>query len=137
MMHDETGRPGRGLIAGVIAGVVGIGCCVGPAVAALTGITSAAVAIDAANFLYAQWGWAFKLAGLASAVVAVAVAVRARRRSRTRSLGLLRYALIVALTGTLTYGILYGLTTWLGGLGDAEAVTARSRTSVSNGGHDR
>jgi hypothetical protein len=33
----------------------------------------------------------------------------------------LRYVLIVALTGTLTYGVLYWLTTWLGGLGDTAA----------------
>jgi hypothetical protein len=47
MNREETGRPSRGLFGGVIAGVVGIGCCVGPAVAALMGITSAAIAIDA------------------------------------------------------------------------------------------
>lgn len=56
MIHEETGRPRRGIVAGLIAGVVGIGCCVGPAVAALTGITSAAVAIDLANSLYSEWG---------------------------------------------------------------------------------
>ncbi len=118
MTDEEAGRSGRGLVAGVIAGAVGIGCCVGPAVAALTGITSAAVAIDTANSLYSEWGWAFKLAGLASGVAAIALAMRSRRRCATRRLGLLRYALIVAVTGTVTYGALYGVTTWLGVLGD-------------------
>jgi hypothetical protein len=130
MIRGETGRPSRGLFAGAIAGVVSIGCCVGPAVAALTGIASAAVAIDAANFLYSEWGWAFKVAGVASGLAAIGLAFRSRRRCRARPLGLFRYALIVTITGMATYGLLYGVTTWLGGLGDASAVTAKGRASA-------
>jgi ABC-type transport system involved in cytochrome c biogenesis permease subunit len=117
MIRQDSARL-RGVVAGLIAGVVGIGCCVGPAIAALTGITSAAVAIDTANSLYADWGWAFKLAGLTSGAVAVGLAFRGRRRCGSRRLGLLRYSLIVALTGLVTYVTLYSLTTWLGSLGD-------------------
>ena len=130
MIQEETGRPGRGFVAGLIAGVVGIGCCIGPAVAALTGIRSAAVAIDLANSLYSEWGWAFKLAGLASGTVAIGLTLRSRRGCRTRSLGFLRYALIVTVTGVATYGALYGLTTWLGGLGESYVASAQPRTST-------
>lgn len=119
MIHEETGRPGHGIVAGLIAGVVGIGCCVGPAVAALTGIMSAAVAIDLANSLYSEWGWAFKLAGLASGAMAIGLMLRSRRGCRTRSLGFFRYALIVTVTGVANYGALYGFTRWLGGLGES------------------
>lgn len=63
MIHQQAGSSPRGVVAGLIVGVVGIGCCVGRAVA-LTGITSAAVAMDVAHSLYSEWGWAFKLAGL-------------------------------------------------------------------------
>jgi hypothetical protein len=131
MINEETGKPGRGIVAGVIAGVVGLGCCVGPAVAALTGFTSAAVAIDLADSLYSEWGWAFKLAGLTSGAAAIGLTLRSRRGCRTRSLGLLRYALIVAVTGVATYGALYGLTTWLGGLGESSNVaSAQPRIST-------
>lgn len=125
MIREETPSTGRGIVAGMIAGVVGIGCCVGPAVAALTGVTSAAVAIDTANSLYSEWGWAFKLAGIISGTVAIGLSIRARRRCRGRPLGIARYALIVVVTGLATYGALYGLTTWLGGLGDEAAAASQ------------
>jgi hypothetical protein len=118
MIPPATEGRGRGVAAGLIAGIVGIGCCVGPAVAGLVGITSATVAIDTANTLYEEWGWAFKLAGLSSGAVAVGLAFRARRRCGSRRLGFIRYSLIVTVTGVLTYATLYGLTTWLGTLAD-------------------
>lgn len=131
MIHEKAGPSPRGVIAGLIAGVVGIGCCVGPAVAALTGITSAAVAIDAANSLYSDWGWVFKLAGLLAAAAAVGLALRARRRCGTRPLGIGRYALIVVVTGLVTYGGLYGLTTWLGDLGDQSTAVTEERRALA------
>jgi hypothetical protein len=104
----------RGLLAGLGAGVVAIGCCVGPTVAALFGVMSAAAAADLANNLYAQWGWAFKMAGIISGGAAFFLA---RRQARTcsagpRSLG--RFALVLAATGVATYFALYATTTWLG-----------------------
>lgn len=114
MIRAEADRQPRGVVAGLVAGIVGIGCCVGPVVAALTGFTSAAVAIDAANFLYSEWGWAFRIAGLIAAAIAIGLSVRARRRCRSRPLGIVRYGLIVGVTGLVTYGAFYGLTTWLG-----------------------
>lgn len=100
-------------MSGVAAGVVALGCCVGPTVAALVGITSAAVAVDVSTDLYGRWGWAFKLAGLLFGAAAVVVSARRRAACRAeprvwRTIG------IVALAGGVTYSLLYGTTTWLG-----------------------
>jgi hypothetical protein len=101
---------------GVAAGVVALGCCVGPAVAALVGVTSGAFALDLATDLYSQWGWAFKIAGAGVGLIAFA---RARSRMRACSTeggsGLKRFAAVVIVSGLATYGALYGVTTWLGG----------------------
>lgn len=140
MIHDKAGPSPRGVVAGLIAGVVGIGCCVGPAVAALTGITSAAVAIDVADSLYPEWRWAFKLAGLGLGGLAIGLTLRSRRRCGSRRLGLLRYSMIVAVTGLATYGAIYGLTTWLGDLAGDRVVASKqgaaSMPSVQVAGHD-
>ncbi|MBA2311698.1 MAG: hypothetical protein H0V97_02735 [Actinobacteria bacterium] len=50
--------------------------------AALLGLTSAAVATDLANTPYSEWGWAFKWAGISFAIGAVWLA---RRRARASS----------------------------------------------------
>ncbi len=108
----------RGFIAGLIAGTVGLGCCVGPATAALLGLSSGAYAVDLATNLYARWGWAFKLAG---AVLAGAAVFSARRKAAACSIQkprLGRFAAIVGLTGLVTYGLLYGVTTLLGAIPD-------------------
>lgn len=119
---EREGGHGRGIAAGLLAGVVGIGCCVGPAVAALVGVTSAAVAIDVANDLYSTWGWAFKILGGISAAGAILLA---RRRVRTCNIGgrtsLVRYSLVVIGVGLLTYASLYATTTWLGELSASAA----------------
>ncbi len=62
----QSARPTarRGTVLGIGLGVVGLGCCVGPAVAALLGITTATVAVDLATGLYEKWGWAFKFGRL-------------------------------------------------------------------------
>lgn len=104
----------RGVVAGLLAGVVALGCCVGPAVAALIGVTSAAVAIDVATDLYNEWGWAFKLAGLAFAGVAVGITVTQSRSCSTQKPRLRRFVAILGVSAIATYGVLYGATTWLG-----------------------
>lgn len=106
-------RDRAGILTGVIAGVIALSCCVGPAVAALVGITSAAIAVDVATDLYGTWGWAFKLAGVVFGVAAVALAVRRRRACGAkprpwRSVG------VVGLAGIVTYALLYVGTAWLG-----------------------
>lgn len=94
--------------------MIGLACCVGPAVAALLGITSATVAVDLATDLYSDWGWAFKLAGASFATGAIVLAVRRARACNTDGRGLLRFGAVVVVTALTTYGVLYAGTTWLG-----------------------
>jgi len=53
-------RPRRSALLGAIAGLIGIGCCVYPVALVLLGLSSAAAAIDLANVLFDEWGWAFR-----------------------------------------------------------------------------
>lgn len=102
---------------GVAGGVVGILCCVGPAVLALLGIVSAGTAFVWATDLYGNYAWWFRLAGLTAMTVLVWVALRRRhqcslagvRRIRWRLLGMVGVAVV-------TYVVLYTVTTWLGTL---------------------
>ncbi len=103
----------RAAFAGAGAGVVALGCCVGPAVGALLGLSSAAVAVDLATNLYSDWGWAFKIAGIMFAVAAVTVARRGSRQCQVKP-RLMRFTIIVVGTGLATYGALYATTTALG-----------------------
>ena len=73
----------RGVLGGIAAGLIAIGCCAGPTAAALLGIISASSAISLANNLYRHWDWAFLLAGT---LTAAAVMLTSRRRARSCSL---------------------------------------------------
>lgn len=110
-------RPRRWATLGVIAGLIGIGCCVYPVTLVLLGLSGAAVAVDLANFLFDEWGWAFRLAGAAFAVAALWIQ---RRRVRACPVdarpSLVRNALWIAATALVTYAVFYGVTTWLGSL---------------------
>lgn len=117
--------PRRGFVAGIGAGVLAIGCCVGPGVAALLGITSAAVAVNLATDLYENWGWAFKLAGSTLVAVAVWLGVRASLRCSSSKPQLLRFVAILLVTAVATYGGLYAGTSWLGSR--ASEATAQTR----------
>lgn len=98
----------RGIALGVLAGVLGLGCCVAPTAAALFGLTSAAAAVDIGNSLYGDWGWAFKGAAVAFAGAAVwiqrrrAVACAVDKRPDVR-----RLTLWLVVTGLGAYGLLY------------------------------
>lgn len=111
--HLPTTR--RGLVAGLGTGILAIGCCVGPTVAALLGVMSVATASDLANDLYGEWGWAFKAAGIAAGI---AILLQTRRRTRTCGVGggrpLARFALVLTTTAVASYFALYAVTTWLG-----------------------
>ncbi len=111
---EEYVRSGLTTRHGVLAGLVGIGCCAGPTVAALLGIISASSAVSLADNLYGHWEWAFLLAGTATAATVV---VTARRRARSCSLAPgrhRRFLLLVAVSALATYGTLYVITTALG-----------------------
>jgi hypothetical protein len=110
-------RPRRSALLGAIAGLTGIGCCVYPVALVLLGLSSAAAAVDLANVLFEEWGWAFKSAGAASALAALWIQ---RRRARACPVdarpSLLRNALWIVAIAVATYAVFYGLTTWLGSI---------------------
>lgn len=100
---------------GLLAGVTGLLCCVGPTLLALLGVVSAGTAFVWATDLYDGYAWWFRLGGLAVLTLLAVVALRRRNqcslrgaRRRWRPLAL---ALGVAVT---TYLLLYAVTTWLG-----------------------
>lgn len=102
---------------GVVGGLVGMLCCVGPTVLALLGVVGAGTAFVWATDLYDGYAWWFRLAGLAVVGALVWWALRRRgqcsvagvRRVRWRILGVLAVAVV-------TYAVLYAVTTWLGTL---------------------
>lgn len=104
----------RGIATGVLAGTIGLGCCVGPAAAALVGLSSATYAFDLATDLYDDWGWAFKLAGAGFAGAAVYSARRKALACSTEKPRMGRFVATVAVVGVGTYAALFGLTTYLG-----------------------
>jgi cytochrome c biogenesis protein CcdA len=102
---------------GLAGGLVGILSCVGPTVLALLGLVSAGTAFVWATDLYAGYAWWFRLGGLA--VLAGLVWLSLRRRNQCSVAGMRRWRwrlLAVLGIAVVTYGELYGLTTWLGTL---------------------
>lgn len=110
-------RAGRNAWLGGVAGAIGLGCCVYPVVLVSLGLSSASAAVDLGNHLYAEWGWAFKLAGVAFASFAL---LMQRRRARACAVDarprLARNATVLAVVAIATYATLYAATTWLGQL---------------------
>jgi hypothetical protein len=100
---------------GIVAGLTGILCCVGPTVLALLGVVSAGTAFVWATDLYDGYAWWFRGAGLLVLVVLVTWSLRRRgqcsltgaRRVWPRLVGTLVVAVV-------TYAAMYALTTWLG-----------------------
>ncbi|MFN2388517.1 MAG: hypothetical protein ABR575_02765 [Actinomycetota bacterium] len=88
--------------------------------AVLLGLMSATVAIDLATNLYAEWGWAFKLAAIGSAAAAIGVVRKRSRRCSTKP-DLLRFTAILSTTAIVTYGLLYAGTTTLAERASASA----------------
>lgn len=119
----------RGLVAGLGAGLLAMGCCAGPAVAALMGLVSAAVAVDVATELYGRWGWAFKLAGAGLGAAAVLLA---RRRTASCEAGSRRsagkFAAVLVASGVTTYAVVYAATTSLASLDRASSPRSRQAT---------
>lgn len=101
--------------AGMTGGVVGILCCVGPALLALLGIVSAGTAYAWATSLYDNYAWWFRLGGLA--VLTVVLWLLLRRRNQCTVAGVRRrqrQLLGVLAVAVGTYLALYAVTTWLG-----------------------
>ncbi len=119
--HQTNQKPSAGpqglpaVRIGVVAGITGLLCCVGPTVLALLGIVSAGTAFVWANDLYDNYSWLFRLVGLA--VLAGLVLWALRRRDQCTLGGIRRVwpRLVLALGIAVgTYLVLYAVTTWLG-----------------------
>ena len=88
-----------------------------PVALVLLGLSTAVAAIDLANILFEEWGWAFRSAGVAFASAALWAQ---RRRARAcavdarPSLG--RNTVWIMAVGVATYASFYTFTTWLGSL---------------------
>ncbi len=93
---------------GVLAGTIGLGCCVYPIVLALVGVSSATAAVDLGNSLYGTWGWAFKGAAVAFAGGALWIQHRrAKVCELDRRPDLKRIALWLVGSGLAAYALLY------------------------------
>lgn len=100
---------------GLIAGVTGLMCCVGPTVLALIGVVSAGTAFTWASDLYDGYAWLFRIGGLG--VLAGLLWWSLRRRDQCSTAGVRRSwpRLVLALgVAVATYVFLYAITTWLG-----------------------
>ncbi len=103
-----------GLKLGLVAGLAGISCCVGPTVLVLLGLSSVSFAISLGNTLYYEYGWYFRGAALLLATAGV-VALLRQRKSCTL-VGVRRQwklLVTVVVTMALVYAGLYSLTAWL------------------------
>jgi chromate transport protein ChrA len=102
---------------GILGGLVGILCCVGPTVLALLGVVSAGTAFVWATNLYDHDAWWFRLVGLAVTGLLVWLALRRRNQCSVTGMRRLRWRLLLTLAVAVgTYAVLYGVTTWLGTL---------------------
>jgi hypothetical protein len=122
----SDGRSGRGslrlpvLRIGALGGILGMTCCVGPAVLALMGIVSATTAYGWAENLYGNYAWWFRGGGLVMMVALLLASLRRQGQCSLAGIRRLRARLVTVLaTAVATYGLLYLATTWLGYLSRA------------------
>lgn len=102
---------------GLLGGLVGILCCVGPTMLALVGVVSAGTAFLWATTLYDDYTWWFRLAGLVVTGLLVWLALRRRNQCSMAGMRRVRWRLLAILgIAIATYAVLYGVTTWLGAL---------------------
>lgn len=103
-----------GLKLGVLAGVVGIACCVSPVVLVLLGLSSVSFAISLGNTLYNEYGWYFRGVALLLVTGGVVGILRARRSCTLRGArAQSRLLITVVLVMLLVYAALYWLTAYL------------------------
>ena len=103
-----------GLKVGLLAGLVGISCCVSPVVMVLLRLASVSFAITLGDTLYYQYGWYFRGAALALAAAGVIGILRGRNASTLRGARpQWRLLLTVALALGAVYVSLYWLTAYL------------------------
>ncbi len=103
-----------GLKLGLLAGLVGISCCVSPVVMVLLGLASVSFAISLGNTLYYGYGWYFRGAALILAAVGVIGVLRGRHACSLRGArAQWRLLLTVVIAMVVVYVSLYWLTSYL------------------------
>jgi hypothetical protein len=103
-----------GLKLGLLAGLVGISCCVSPVVMVLLGLASVSFAISLGNTLYYGYGWYFRGAALILAAVGVFGVLRGRHACSLRGArAQWRLLLTVVISMVVVYVSLYWLTSYL------------------------
>lgn len=104
-----------GIKLGMLAGLVGISCCVTPAVLALLGLSSVSFAISLGNTLYYQYGWYFRGAALLLAGAGLYVNLKRRKACSLRG-AKSQWRLMAAVFASMVvmYWILYLATSYLG-----------------------
>lgn len=104
-----------GVKLGALAGLVGISCCVTPAVLALLGLSSVAFALSLGNTLYYQYGWYFRGAALLLASAGLYIQLK-RRNACTLRGARAQWRLIAAVVVSMVvvYWLLYVATSYLG-----------------------
>ncbi|HET8575672.1 MAG TPA: hypothetical protein VFO18_01135 [Methylomirabilota bacterium] len=103
-----------GLKLGLLAGLLGISCCVSPVVLVLLGLASASFAISLGNTLYYGYGWYFRGAALILAVLGVMAILRRRNACSLRGAQAQWHLLLtVAVAMVIVYISLYWLTSYL------------------------
>ena len=102
---------------GLLAGLTGIICCVGPTVLALLGVVSAGTAFVWATDLYDGYAWWFRGIGLLVLIGLVVWALRRRNQCSVAGVrGVWPRLLLTFAVAATTYVALYALTSWLGSL---------------------
>ena len=109
-MIDRTG-----VKLGMLSGLVGISCCVTPAVLALVGLSSVSFALSLGNTLYYQYGWYFRGAALVLASAGLYVNLK-RRKACTLQGAKSQWRMIAAVfvSMAIVYWVLYLVTSSLG-----------------------
>ena len=103
-----------GVTLGLLAGLVGISCCVSPVVMVLLGLASVSFAISLGNTLYYGYGWYFRGAALILAAVGVFGILRGRNACSLRGArAQWRLLLTVVIAMVAVYILLYWFTSYL------------------------
>ena len=99
----------------MLAGFVGISCCVTPVVLVLLGLSSVSFAIGLGNTLYYQYGWYFRGAALLLACSGLYANLKRRKACTLRGAkSQWRMILGVFASMVVVYGVLYLVTSYLG-----------------------
>ncbi len=116
-MGTPTSRSLPSVRIGLLAGLTGILCCVGPTVLAMLGLVSAGTAYVWANDLYDGYAWLFRAAAVLVLVGLVTWSLRRRNQCSIAGARRVWPKLLLTLGVAVgTYAALYALTTWLGTL---------------------